>query len=130
MQQSTIEEIISLTDSIKKNSDLLIAKAISLESMVNQYGNNAFIFSLSLFILSCFVGYFVVWKVTPALHTALMSVTNAISGVIIIGAMIALGSCKTLDFVAIFSFIAIVISAINIFGGFFVTQKMLNMFKK
>ncbi len=130
MSQANIQEILSLTDSIKKNSDLLISKVISLESMSAQYGQNAFIFSFSLFVLSCFIGYFVVWKVTPALHTALMSVTNAISGVIIIGAMIALGNCKEINLIAIISFFAIVISAVNIFGGFLVTHKMLNMFKK
>jgi NAD(P) transhydrogenase subunit alpha len=130
MSQATIQDILSLTDSIKKNSDLLISKVIALESMSAQYGQNAFIFSFSLFVLSCFIGYFVVWKVTPALHTALMSVTNAISGVIIIGAMVALGNCKEINSIAIISFFAIVISSINIFGGFLVTHKMLNMFKK
>jgi NAD(P) transhydrogenase subunit alpha len=87
-------------------------------------------FGFSVFILSCFVGYFVVWKVTPALHTPLMSVTNAISGVIIVGAIIALGSAKSFGFISILSFIAIIIASINIFGGFLVTWRMLQMFKK
>ena len=94
-------------------------------------GIDPFIFGLTVFVLACFVGYFVVWKVTPALHTPLMSVTNAISGVIVVGAIIALGSAEDLTSpVAIGSFIAIAIASINIFGGFLVTWRMLQMFKK
>lgn len=89
-----------------------------------------FMFGLAIFILSCFVGYFVVWKVTPALHTPLMAVTNAISGVIIIGAMISLGSAEEFSMIAVLSFLSIVIASINIFGGFLVTWRMLEMFKK
>ena len=88
-----------------------------------------FIFRLSIFILSIFIGYYVVWSVTPALHTPLMSVTNAISSVIIVGALIAAGP-PDLNLSKIFGFIAIVLAAINIFGGFVVTQRMLEMFKK
>jgi NAD(P) transhydrogenase subunit alpha len=83
-----------------------------------------------VFVLACFVGYFVVWRVTPALHTPLMAVTNAISGIIIVGAIIALGSAKSFDLIAIISFLAIIIASINIFGGFLVTWRMLQMFKK
>tara|TARA_Y100001935_G_C16833281_1_gene280452 strand:+ start:37 stop:345 length:309 start_codon:yes stop_codon:yes gene_type:complete len=92
-----------------------------------------FIFRLSIFILSIFVGYYVVWSVTPSLHTPLMSVTNAISSVIIVGAIIAAlaGDKDTIfDKANIFGFIAIVLAAINIFGGFLVTQRMLAMYKK
>ena len=92
-----------------------------------------FIFRLSIFILSIFVGYYVVWSVTPSLHTPLMSVTNAISSVIIVGAIIAsLSSISENIFEVsnIFGFIAIVLAAINIFGGFLVTQRMLQMYKK
>ena len=88
-----------------------------------------FIFRLSIFILSIFVGYYVVWSVTPSLHTPLMSVTNAISSVIIVGALIAAGPAE-LNLSKIFGFFAIVLAAINIFGGFVVTQRMLQMFKK
>jgi NAD(P) transhydrogenase subunit alpha len=77
-----------------------------------------FIFGLTAFALACFVGYFVVWKVTPALHTPLMAVTNAISGVIIVGAIIALGSAQSFSLIAVLSFISIVIASVNIFGGF------------
>ena len=92
-----------------------------------------FIFRLSIFILSIFIGYYVVWSVTPSLHTPLMSVTNAISSVIIVGAIIAAlaGSSESVfDISNIFGFLAIVLAAINIFGGFLVTQRMLQMYKK
>ena len=92
-----------------------------------------FIFRLSIFVLAIFVGYYVVWSVTPSLHTPLMSVTNAISSVIIVGAIIAglSGDIKsTFDASNIFGFLAIFLAAINIFGGFLVTQRMLQMYKK
>ena len=92
-----------------------------------------FIFRLSIFILSIFVGYYVVWSVTPSLHTPLMSVTNAISSVIIVGAIIASLSSVSEDIFEvsnIFGFLAIILAAVNIFGGFLVTQRMLQMYKK
>ena len=92
-----------------------------------------FIFRLSIFILSIFIGYYVVWSVTPSLHTPLMSVTNAISSVIIVGAIIAAlsGSLNNVFEISnIFGFLAIILAAINIFGGFLVTQRMLQMYKK
>ena len=92
-----------------------------------------FIFRLSIFILSIFVGYYVVWSVTPSLHTPLMSVTNAISSVIIVGAIIASLSGVSeniFDVSNIFGFLAIILAAVNIFGGFLVTQRMLRMYKK
>tara|TARA_Y100001970_G_C14074544_1_gene771268 strand:+ start:152 stop:457 length:306 start_codon:yes stop_codon:yes gene_type:complete len=92
-----------------------------------------FIFRLSIFILSIFVGYYVVWSVTPSLHTPLMSVTNAISSVIIVGAVIAAlagSSEKIFEMSNIFGFLAIILAAVNIFGGFLVTQRMLQMYKK
>ena len=91
------------------------------------------IFRLSIFVLSIFVGYYVVWSVTPSLHTPLMSVTNAISSVIIVGAIVAtsgLSSGTGFELSNILGFIAIVLAAINIFGGFLVTQRMLQMYKK
>ena len=91
------------------------------------------IFRLSIFILSIFVGYYVVWSVTPSLHTPLMSVTNAISSVIIVGAIIAAlagGAQNIFQTANIFGFLAIILAAINIFGGFLVTQRMLSMYKK
>ena len=92
-----------------------------------------FIFRLSIFILTIFIGYYVVWSVTPSLHTPLMSVTNAISSVIIVGAIIAGLSGNTenvFDISNIFGFLAIILAAVNIFGGFLVTERMLQMYKK
>ena len=92
-----------------------------------------FIFRLSIFVLSIFVGYYVVWSVTPSLHTPLMSVTNAISSVIIVGAIIASlsgNSENIFEISNIFGFLAIIFAAVNIFGGFLVTQRMLQMYKK
>ena len=92
-----------------------------------------FIFRLSIFILSIFIGYYVVWSVTPSLHTPLMSVTNAISSVIIVGAIVASlsGNNENLfNLSNILGLIAIILAAINIFGGFLVTQRMLQMYKK
>ena len=91
------------------------------------------VFYGSIFVLAIFVGYYVVWSVTPALHTPLMSVTNAISAVIIVGAIIAIGteSSGSLSMVSkIVSFFALIFASINIFGGFLVTQRMLAMYKK
>jgi NAD(P) transhydrogenase subunit alpha len=90
---------------------------------------NPFIFLLAIFLMACFVGYYVVWNVTPALHSPLMAVTNAISSVIIVGAMLATG-LSTSGYAMIFGFIAVTLASVNIFGGFVVTQRMLSMFKK
>ena len=87
-----------------------------------------FIFRLSIFILSIFIGYYVVWSVTPSLHTPLMSVTNAVSSIIIIGAITQISTSDTVSLVL--ASIAIFIASINIFGGFAVTKRMLGMFKK
>ena len=88
-----------------------------------------FIFGFTVLILACFVGYFVVWGVSPALHSPLMSVTNAISSVIIVGALIAAGP-REANFAQVMGFCAVVLASINIFGGFIITQRMLSMFKK
>ncbi|MDW7604304.1 MAG: NAD(P) transhydrogenase subunit alpha [Candidatus Nitrotoga sp.] len=87
------------------------------------------IINLTVFVLAVVVGYHVVWNVTPALHTPLMAVTNAISGIIIIGAMLAAGPGQ-LDVSTVMGLIAVSLAAINVFGGFLVTQRMLGMFKK
>jgi NAD(P) transhydrogenase subunit alpha len=88
-----------------------------------------FIYLLSTFLMACFVGYYVVWNVTPALHSPLMSVTNAISSVIVVGAMLATG-LGTNGWAMGFGFIAVTLASVNIFGGFMVTQRMLSMFRK
>ena len=87
-----------------------------------------FMFLLAIFLMACFVGYYVVWNVTPALHSPLMAVTNAISSVIIVGAMLATG-LSTSGAATAFGFIAVLLASVNIFGGFFVTQRMLSMFR-
>ncbi len=89
-----------------------------------------FIFRLAIFVLAIFVGYYVVWSVTPALHTPLMSVTNAISSVIIVGALLALGNKDAAPISQGFGFFGVILAAINIFGGFVVTRRMLAMYKK
>lgn len=103
-------------------------QAMQLQLQSNS-GVDPFVFGLTVFVLACFVGYYVVWKVTPALHTPLMAVTNAISGIIIVGAIIALGP-EGYGFSHLAGFVAVVIASINIFGGFVVTQRMLAMFQK
>jgi NAD(P) transhydrogenase subunit alpha len=87
-----------------------------------------FVFLFTVFVLAVFVGYYVVWSVTPALHSPLMAVTNAISSVIIVGALIAAGPDEW-HISKVFGFIAVVLASVNIFGGFIVTQRMLAMFK-
>ena len=90
---------------------------------------DVFVFFLTVFALAVFVGYYVVWRVTPALHSPLMSVTNAVSSVIIVGALIAAGPAAV-SFSKLSGFLAVALASVNIFGGFIVTQRMLQMFKK
>jgi NAD(P) transhydrogenase subunit alpha len=92
-------------------------------------GTSPFVFELTVFALAVFVGYYVVWRVTPALHSPLMSVTNAVSSVIIVGALIAAGP-HGFSFAKVMGFIAVTLAAVNIFGGFIVTQRMLQMFQR
>src|SRR4051812_19498689 len=88
-----------------------------------------FVFLLAIFLMACFVGYYVVWNVTPALHSPLMAVTNAISSVIVVGAMLAAGIGDN-GWAMGFGFLAVMLASVNIFGGFVVTQRMLSMFKR
>ncbi|HTV68374.1 MAG TPA: NAD(P) transhydrogenase subunit alpha [Rhizobiaceae bacterium] len=88
-----------------------------------------FVFRFAIFVLAIFVGYYVVWSVTPALHTPLMAVTNAISSVIVVGALLAVGISAS-GLASGFGFVALVLASVNIFGGFLVTQRMLAMYKK
>ena len=92
-----------------------------------------FIYLFSIFVLAVFIGYYVVWNVTPALHTPLMSVTNAISSVIVVGALLAVGAgaiASGSTIAMVFGFLALVLASVNIFGGFLVTSRMLAMYKK
>lgn len=99
-----------------------------MENIITE-GTPFFVSGLTVFVLACFVGYYVVWRVTPALHSPLMAVTNAISSVIIVGALIAAGPVDA-GAAGWMGFAAIVLAAVNIFGGFIVTQRMLHMFSK
>ncbi len=92
-------------------------------------GVDPFLSLFTVFVLACFVGFYVVWSVTPALHSPLMAVTNAISSVIVVGGLLAAGP-QDLSFAKVMGFLAVMLASVNIFGGFIVTQRMLGMFKK
>lgn len=112
---------------------MLAAVELARQQAGNHSGVDPLLFGITVLILSCFVGYYVVWRVTPALHSPLMGVTNAISSVIIVGALIAAGpDASTADgqFSQVMGFIAVVLASVNIFGGFIVTHRMLAMFKR
>ncbi|MFA7276430.1 MAG: NAD(P) transhydrogenase subunit alpha [Pseudobdellovibrionaceae bacterium] len=128
--------------SLTENADALSAQAQTLAEQTHQLaldiaaasfsagdGGSFFTMGLTVFVLACFVGYYVVWRVTPALHSPLMAITNAISSVIIVGALIAAGPAD-FTFSKICGFVAVILASINIFGGFIVTRRMLAMFKK
>lgn len=99
------------------------------QSVAHVGGDDFLVTGLTVFVLACFVGYYVVWRVTPALHSPLMAITNAISSVIIVGALIAVGPAG-LTFSKFLGFLAVILASVNIFGGFIVTRRMLSMFKK
>jgi NAD(P) transhydrogenase subunit alpha len=109
--------------------ELLNALPLILTGAAADGGVDPLVFNITVFVLAVFVGYFVVWSVTPALHTPLMSVTNAISGIIIVGALIA-AAPPVMTGATIVGYVAVAISFVNIFGGFIVSQRMLEMFKK
>ena len=119
-------------------ADLLARNAAAFADQARQMANAAgpiaeavepFVFLFAVFLMACFVGYYVVWNVTPALHSPLMAVTNAISSVIVVGAMLAAGLALS-GWSMGFGFIAVALASVNIFGGFVVTQRMLQMFQK
>ena len=131
-------------DTLAQQADGLSAQAANLAGQLRMMADSAtthadalapigaavepFVFLLAVFLMACFVGYYVVWNVTPALHSPLMAVTNAISSVIIVGAMLAAGLGHGIA-APLFGFLAVVLASINIFGGFTVTQRMLSMFR-
>jgi H+-translocating NAD(P) transhydrogenase subunit alpha len=115
-------------DTLARSLDAL-AQQLAQQAPPTITAGTPFVFELTVFVLAVFVGYHVVWRVTPALHSPLMSVTNAISSVIIVGALIAAGPLG-ISFAKIMGFIAVTLAAVNIFGGFIVTQRMLQMFQK
>jgi NAD(P) transhydrogenase subunit alpha len=110
-----------------------VAGAAAAEAAGHGAGLDPLVFQLSIFVLACFVGYYVVWSVTPALHTPLMSVTNAISSVIVVGGLIAIGAGVEeggTTLTRFLGFVAVLLASVNIFGGFLVTERMLGMYKK
>jgi len=135
------DKVVEGAVDLANNAKALSAQAEALMAQVNQLagqlasqaqqsgGGDSFVFFVMTFVLSCFVGYYVVWSVTPALHSPLMSLTNAISSVIIVGALIA-ASPADMSLAKMFGFFAVILASVNIFGGFIISQRMLSMFKK
>lgn len=134
-KQQLIDAAKQLSEQAKAlgaQAEALMSEAASLPAGADAAaasGSPDFLILFTAFVLACFVGYFVVWSVTPALHSPLMGVTNAISSVIIVGALIAAGPMD-MNISKIFGFLAVVLASVNIFGGFVVTNRMLSMFKK
>jgi NAD(P) transhydrogenase subunit alpha len=138
--QSISQQVSRLNSALQEAAGDLASIENLLKYEIQTQGVNQadpFVMGLMVFVMACFVGYYVVWKVTPALHSPLMAVTNAISSVIIVGALIAAGpsvaslsSIPTSGISSAFGFIAVILASINIFGGFIVTQRMLSMFSK
>lgn len=124
-------EALNLSITAEQLSDQAHKLALDISSYnFATSGHESFVMmGFTIFVLACFVGYYVVWRVTPALHSPLMAITNAISSVIIVGALIASGP-DNMSFSKIMGFIAVILASINIFGGFIVTRRMLSMFKK
>ncbi len=119
-------EAARIAQSAASLADQLRAAGAGLEPVATAV--EPFIFLLAIFLMACFVGYYVVWNVTPALHSPLMGVTNAISSVIVVGAMLAVGLSDN-NWARAFGFLAVLLASVNIFGGFVVTQRMLAMFQ-
>ena len=121
-------ELAGQAEALARNLDAL-SRQLAVATEPVMHAGTPFIFELTVFVLAVFVGYYVVWRVTPALHSPLMSVTNAVSSVIIVGAMIAAGPAE-FGFAKFMGFVAVTLAAVNIFGGFIVTQRMLQMFQR
>ena len=121
-------ELAGDAGALAHNLDAL-AQQLALSTHEAAHAGTPFVFELTVFVLAVFVGYYVVWRVTPALHSPLMSVTNAVSSVIIVGALIAAGPLG-MSLAKIMGFVAVTLAAVNIFGGFIVTHRMLQMFQR
>ena len=107
-----------------------LAGNIALQTPHGGSHSDFLIMGITIFVLACFVGYYVVWRVTPALHSPLMGITNAISSVVIVGAIIAAAPEEGFWFSTFLGFLAIILASVNIFGGFLITRRMLSMFKR
>lgn len=134
MSQTLVDQAVDLANRARALSDHAAALAHEASRVTEaipavEAGPSALVIGLTVFVLAIFVGYHVVWRVTPALHSPLMGVTNAISSVIVVGALIAAGT-GGYGFSEIMGFIAVTLASVNIFGGFLVTYRMLSMFKK
>lgn len=139
MEQTTLQKALEQLDQAAEAVRLAIINQVADPGAADAAGElahaasggviNPFVFRFAIFILAIFVGYYVVWSVTPALHTPLMAVTNAISSVIVVGALLAVGISAS-GLATGFGFVALVLASVNIFGGFLVTQRMLSMYKK
>ena len=126
-------ELADQASALARNLDLLTHQLTTVQTTPAVVGGPSFVFELTVFVLAVFVGYYVVWSVTPALHTPLMSVTNAISSVIVVGALLSVGVAGVdsgTTFAKVVGFIALILASVNIFGGFLVTERMLAMYKK
>jgi len=132
--QAAIDASRQSTENAQSYVDALRAMLATAQNTAVASGIDPFVFRFSIFVLAVFVGYYVVWSVTPALHTPLMSVTNAISSVIVVGALLAVGVELSGGagpvWARILGFIALILASVNIFGGFLVTQRMLAMYQK
>jgi H+-translocating NAD(P) transhydrogenase subunit alpha len=127
---NALDGLNAAVDAVKEAVAGMATNAPQAATAVAEAGGvSEFVFLLSIFVLAIFVGYYVVWSVTPALHTPLMAVTNAISSVIVVGALLAVGLSSS-GIATGFGFVALVLASVNIFGGFLVTQRMLAMYKK
>ncbi len=124
-----ITDLERAVEAVRAASEYVPDAAAAAAHGVSGGAIDPFVFRLAIFVLAIFVGYYVVWSVTPALHTPLMAVTNAISSVIVVGALLAVGISAS-GLATGFGFIALMLAAVNIFGGFLVTQRMLAMYKK
>ena len=124
-----LEGLTQATEAVRQAAESLPDAAGALAHGATGGAVDPFVFRLAIFVLAIFVGYYVVWSVTPALHTPLMAVTNAISSVIVVGALLSVGLSLS-GTATVFGFIALVLASVNIFGGFLVTQRMLAMYKK
>lgn len=128
MQQ--VEQLKALVATTTHQIDAINAQIAAAQAVEGASSHGSFfVVGFTVFVLACFVGYYVVWRVTPALHSPLMAVTNAVSSVIIVGALIAAGPAE-FSFSQVMGFFAVILASVNIFGGFLVTQRMLAMFKK
>ena len=132
-QNNLQENAADILGQMQELSDKISALALQSGQVAADTGAGAepfIVTGLTVFVLACFVGDHVVWRVTPALHSPLMAITNAISSVIIVGALLAVGPMDGPGFSKFLGFLAVILASVNIFGGFIITQRMLHMFQK